>query len=63
MTINPYLNFPGTTEAAFNFYTGVFGGEFSNLQRFGQMPDSSKMSAALQNQIMHIALPIAQVIF
>ena len=59
MTINPYLNFPGTTEAAFNFYKSVFGGEFSNLQRFSQMPDSSKMSAALQNQIMHIALPIA----
>lgn len=59
MTINPYLNFPGTTEAAFNFYKSVFGGEFSNLQRFSQMPDSSKMSPELQNQIMHIALPIA----
>src|ERR1700712_5081922 len=59
MTINPYLNFPGTTEEAFNFYKSVFGGEFSMLQRFKETPDGDKMSADLQNQIMHIALPIA----
>ncbi len=59
MTINPYLNFPGTTEAAFNFYKSVFGGEFSMLQRFKETPDGAKMSAPLQNQIMHISLPIA----
>lgn len=59
MTINPYLNFPGTTEAAFNFYKSVFGGEFSMLQRFEQTPDGDKMSPELQHQIMHIALPVA----
>ena len=26
--INPYLNFPGNTEEAFNFYKYVFGGDF-----------------------------------
>ena len=26
--LNPYLNFDGTCEAAFNFYKSVFGGEF-----------------------------------
>lgn len=26
--LNPYLNFMGTTEDAFNFYKSVFGGEF-----------------------------------
>ena len=51
MTINPYLNFPGTTEAAFNFYKSVFGGEFGMLQRFKETPDDgSKMPAELQNQ-------------
>lgn len=25
-TINPYLNFDGNTEEAFNFYKSVFGG-------------------------------------
>jgi PhnB protein len=59
MTISPYLNFAGTTEAAFIFYKSVFGGEFSMLQRFKQTPDSDKMPPELQHQIMHIALPIA----
>lgn len=59
MTINPYLNFSGTTEAAFNFYKSVFGGEFSVLQRFNETPEGDKMSPELQNQIMHISLPIA----
>ena len=31
--VNPYLNFPGNTEEAFNFYKSVFGGEFSMLMR------------------------------
>ena len=38
MKINPYLNFPGTAEEAFNFYKTVFGGEFSMVQRFKNMP-------------------------
>jgi len=59
MTINPYLNFPGNTEAAFNFYKSVFGGEFGMLQRFGNGPDSEKMTPELKNMIMHISLPIA----
>jgi PhnB protein len=29
------------------------------LQRFKDMPDGDKMPAALQNQVMHVALPIA----
>ena len=59
MTINPYLNFPGTTEAAFNFYKSVFGGEFAVLQRFKDAPGSENMSPALKEQIMHVALPVA----
>ena len=27
--INPYLNFNGNTEDAFNFYKSVFGGDFT----------------------------------
>jgi PhnB protein len=59
MTINPYLNFPGTAEAAFNFYKSVFGGEFSMLQRFKDTPDADKMPPHIQNQIMHVSLSIA----
>ncbi|MEZ4901311.1 MAG: VOC family protein [Spirosomataceae bacterium] len=57
-TINPYLNFMGNTETAFNFYKSVFGGDFAMLQRFKDIPDGDKMSAEDQEKIMHIALPI-----
>ena len=53
--INPYLNFPGTTEEAFNFYKSVFGGEFSALQRFGE---GEQIPGSVKEKIMHVALPI-----
>ena len=59
-TINPYLNFPGTTEKAFNFYKSVFGGEFLTLMRFKDTPEANRMPIELQNKIMHIALPIGE---
>jgi len=37
--VSTYLNFPGTTEAAFVFYKAVFQSEFSApIARFGDMP-------------------------
>ncbi|MEJ2558012.1 MAG: VOC family protein, partial [Anaerolineae bacterium] len=36
--INPYLNFSGNCEEAFNFYRSVFGGEFSAQMRFKEVP-------------------------
>lgn len=57
-TINPYLNFAGNTEEAFNFYKSVFGTEFMMLQRYKDIPDGDKMSVEDQEKIMHIALPI-----
>ena len=58
-TMNPYLNFDGNAEEAFNFYKSVIGGEFSNVQKFKDMPGSEKMSAEDANKIMHIALPLS----
>lgn len=58
--INPYLNFPGNTEEAFNFYKSVFGGEFTNLQRFKDMPQAGRMSEEDGEKIMHISLPIGK---
>jgi uncharacterized glyoxalase superfamily protein PhnB len=39
-TVHTYLNFPGNTEEALNFYKTVFNGEFTGLglQRFGDLP-------------------------
>lgn len=58
-TVNPYLNFNGTTEAAFNFYRTVFGGEFITLQRFRDTPDADKIQEGDRDKIMHVALVIA----
>jgi len=58
--INPYLNFPGNTEDAFNFYKSVFGGEFLTLQRFKDTPDAGNLPPGVENQVMHVALPIGK---
>ena len=57
--INPYINFNGNTEEAFNFYKSVFGGEFAILIRFGDMPNPN-IPESENNKIMHIALPIGK---
>src|SRR5690349_6146512 len=59
-TINPYLNFNGNTEEAFNFYKSVFGGEFAVIQRFKDTPEAGRTPAADQNKLMHIALPVGK---
>jgi PhnB protein len=59
--LNAYLNFAGTTEEAFNFYRSVFGGDFSSLVRFKDMPmGETKISKDDESKIMHIALPIGK---
>ena len=59
-TLNPYLNFNGNTEEAFNFYRSVFGGEFLNLQRFKDTPMADTMPEDAKDKIMHIALRIGK---
>lgn len=60
-SMNPYLNFQGNAEEAFNFYKSVFGGEFQTVMRFGDMPgcDESPIAENEKNLIMHISLPVA----
>lgn len=55
--VNVYLNFAGGTEEAFAFYRSVFGGEFSEVRRFGDIPGMSGTPEELR-RMMHIALPI-----
>ena len=59
-TVNAYLTYNGQCEEAFNFYKSVFGGEFSFVGRFNEMPkdESHPVAAAEANRIMHISLPI-----
>jgi PhnB protein len=56
--INPYLNFNGNTEEAFNFYKSVFGGDFRMVMRFKDVPSEMKSPAHEGDKIMHIALPL-----
>ena len=58
--VNPYLNFQGNTEEAFNFYKSVFGGEFLALQRFKDTPEASKIPLNEQEKIMHVSLSIGK---
>src|SRR5215203_3006219 len=60
--INPYINFKGNCEEAFNFYKSVFGGEFPFVGRYKDMPasDKSHVGDVDENLIMHISLPISK---
>jgi PhnB protein len=63
-----YLSFSDNCEEAFRFYKSVFGGEFSVLSRYSDMPGAGDMPAdsdhALadgdRDKIMHVRLPISQ---
>lgn len=62
-SINPYLNFSGNCQAAFDFYKSVFGGEFLNLMRWKDMPTEARQMPENANEsekIMHVALPIGK---
>src|SRR5213592_3540246 len=57
-TINPYINFNGNAEEAFDFYKSVFG-EFATVVRFKDLESSEfPVSEADANKIMRIVLPI-----
>jgi PhnB protein len=59
MKLHSYLNFAGNTEEAFEFYRSVFGGEFSSVVRFSDMPmEGVSIPEEDQNKIMHIGLQI-----
>ncbi|MCF8240561.1 MAG: VOC family protein [Melioribacteraceae bacterium] len=58
-SVNPYLNFQGNTEEAFNFYKKVFGGEFpGGIIRFNSAKMGEKLSEEEQQKVMHVGLPM-----
>ena len=59
--LHTYLNFAGNTEDAFNFYKTVFGGDFTSVVRFKDMPmEGVNIPTQDADKIMHISLPIGQ---
>ena len=61
-TINPYLNFNGTTEEAFLFYKEALGGEILTIQRFKDTPEAGSLTPELGEKLMHISLKIGDTV-
>jgi PhnB protein len=58
-SINPYINFNGNAEEAFNFYKSVFGGEFGPIVRFKDIAsDEFPVPEDELDKILRIVLPI-----
>jgi PhnB protein len=61
--VTTYLNFPGNTEEAMNFYRSVFRTEFNGngIQRFGDIPPQDGYPPIAENvkkMVLHVELPI-----
>mgnify|MGYP003344241132 CR=1 FL=1 len=58
--VSTYLNFPGNTEEAFEFYRAAFGTEYLQpLQRMGDVPgQGDQLPEHERNMVMHVELPI-----
>lgn len=61
--LNPYLNFDGTCEAAFNFYKSVFGGEFKGgIMKLKDLEEKNLEGMVIaeedREKVMHVCLPI-----
>lgn len=57
-SIDPYLNFNGNAEEVFNFYKSVFGGEFTALIRYKEIPNADKVPEKNKEKLFHISLPM-----
>lgn len=57
-----YLNFPGNTEEAFQFYKSVFKTDFhGGIQRVGDLPADTNhppVDEAVKKMVLHIELPV-----
>jgi PhnB protein len=60
-TVNTYLIFDGNCEEAFTFYKSVFGGEFTYLGRYKDMPPTDGQYCPPEDleKVMHVSLPIS----
>ena len=61
--VNPYLTFDGNCDEAFKFYRSAFGGDFSYIGKFKDMPPAEVGETVSQedgDKIMHVSLPISK---
>ena len=64
MKLNPYLNFDGNCEEAFNFYKKVFKKEFNQygIIRFGDLPpqEGVEIPDDIKNRVMHVGIDLGE---
>lgn len=60
MPLNTYLHFNGNCREAFDFYRSVFGGDFTVLSTFRDMPDQTAIAITEEEKdnIMHVSYDI-----
>ena len=60
-TLSIYINFEDNCLEAFEAYRGIFGGEFSNIMTFADLPpddDSPPIPDGWDDKVMHVSFPI-----
>ena len=58
MSLNIYLTFDGNCREVFDFYRSVFGGEYLDVQTYGDAPQDMGVPDAEKGRIMHMSLPV-----
>ncbi len=58
MKLDIYLKFDGNCREAFEFYRSSFGGEFLEIQTFGDAPHDMGLEGEYRDRLMHVSLPI-----
>ena len=61
MKVNPYLNYDGQAEKAFEFYKKTFGGEYITKMRMKEAPGmADQLPDDEKERIVHISLPMGK---
>lgn len=60
--VHIYLNFPGTTDEAFQLYEAVFGTKTLARMTFGEVPWMPNVPESAKGKIMHAQLPITEAV-
>jgi PhnB protein len=58
MRLNPYLNFNGDCEAAFNFYEQVLNGKILFKMTWGESPMAGQVPPEAHKSILHTTLAV-----
>jgi len=60
--VHVYVNFPGTTREAFQFYETIFRTKIAMMQTFGETSFMPNVPDAAKSKVMHAQLPITEAV-